>query len=152
MPSIVEARSQHLDLERPRAQHALDLVRGDGADLAELLHDDDVGLHLGPALLVDRVERAAVPGVSATSRSISALVRSPVWMRGGGDDRLRGGLRGQSHSWVTPTTSSPSPSAKSTSVAAGTSEQIHGLRLPALLRNEADLAARLEHRPAHLRE
>ena len=62
--------------------------------------------------------------VSATTRSISPLARSPVCTSDAVTTGRSEASAGQSHSWVTPTTRSPSPSANSTSVAAGTSEQI----------------------------
>jgi hypothetical protein len=53
---------EHLDVERPGADGAVHLVGGDRAHVAELLHDDDVGLDLGPRLLLDGVQGVAVAG------------------------------------------------------------------------------------------
>ena len=84
---------QHPDVQRTRAQRALDLIGRDRADVAELLHDDDVGLDLGPLLLLDRIQRPAVSRglgddlVDLGAREVSGLDQRR------GDDRLRRRLR-----------------------------------------------------------
>ena len=102
----------------------VDPAAGDGTHVAELLRDDDVGLDLPPDVRIDRVQgtagrrRLRDGGIDLGAREISGLDERC------GHDRPLASLGGQSHSCVTPTTCSPSPSANRISVAAGTSEQI----------------------------
>ena len=96
LPDVLQRRGrevEHLDVERTRLQDPFDLVGGDGADVAELLHDDHVGLDLRPPLLLDRVERPAVPRrlgdhpVDLAARQVAGLDQRR------GDDGLRRRLR-----------------------------------------------------------
>ena len=122
--SSVEGEVEDSDVELLSCRHLVDLAPRDRADVAELLRDDDVGLDLLPDVGVDGVQRLPVRGrfgdglVDLDTRQIA----SPEERRR--DLRPLRGLRRPVAPCVTPTTWSPSPTAKRTSVAPGTSEQI----------------------------
>ena len=113
-----------LDVEATRAHELVHFVARDRAHVAELLHEHDVGLDLAPRVLVDRVEGTAVDDCRGDG-AVDLDARGPsLSMSDAVTDGLVVASCGQSHSCVTPTTRSPRPSAKTISVAPGTSEQI----------------------------
>lgn len=89
-----------------------------GADGAKLLRDDEIGSESFEQCAIEMIETR--PGVhrAAAWRSIS-----PADVNGSAEEAVSFGSAvaccGKSHSCVTPTTSSPAPTAKSISVALG---------------------------------
>ena len=126
IPSIdgrLERDHGHVGIDRPG--DLVHLAIAHRADRAQLLGEDQVRLGGLERRLVELVERRAAvdrrrrrAGRSrATDRAVrSCELRVTV--------RIAAASGGQSHSWVTPTSSSPSPSANTISVAEGRSETI----------------------------
>ena len=145
---------EHLDVERTRlAASPSTWSRRDGADVAELLHDDHVGLDLRPPLLLDRVERPAVPrrlgddAVDLAARQVAGLDQRR------GDDRLRRRLRRPVALVRDADDLSPRPR-REEDLGRGGDERAdpHAIQATRAARDEADLAARLQHGPADLGE
>jgi hypothetical protein len=93
---LVERRRgvvNHVDVERGCVRDLVQLIGRDGANLAELLRYDDVGVDLGPHVRVDRVERLVARG-RLGHRAIDVGTRQ---LRGlderRGHSRSLGGLR-----------------------------------------------------------
>ena len=96
-----------------------DVVVGDRAHRAQCLGDDQVDVEAGERLLVELVQGAALGG-HLTHRGVDLARREPlrITLRVSRGRVVASG--GWSHSCVTATTSSPSPSSNSISVAEGT--------------------------------
>ncbi len=107
-------------------ERLLDLPGRHGADAAEILREHDIGLLAAQQVDVELVERLA--GADLRPHGVVDLPRRldvSLGERAAADDRLRDvAAGGKSHSSVTPTRSSPSPRAKTISVADGSKDAI----------------------------